>query len=426
MQYLGLDVHVKATVWHLLDATGQTIEIGKTPTTVPALQKLVCRFSQADQLLVGQEVGKKGWRLSSRAAPSDIASRGNSRGTQALVVTGQILLTGNGSFTTSSTSLGSETARSIHLESRRHRRHAFGIHRIVSAHARNTHAGARADGRHPSHEGKTDRCCQTTRDYPSGGRASGTDDLRLGRRCDTLPQCEGTGFVRGTGSLCESEWRITSTWQDHPHGLAPATQHIGAIRSCASVAMQVGTFGTAQGDRRTSTDGACTAQDSCGSCSTSHSTHRVLRIARWHELRSDTLASGTDQRGLERSIGGNPRSGISKVTVEHGLASEAIAGEVEGDQVAQRLGSRPRTARARSLRLDWPILLPVRQHVPGHRALEHAWKDGDPWRSVSDTSLEQRPSLSNNIDAVPDHHVNGAVHSSPLTAIMEGRANLFV
>jgi hypothetical protein len=60
MQYLGLDVHVKATVWHLLDATGQTIEIGKTPTTVPALQKLVRRFLQADQLLVGQEVGKKG------------------------------------------------------------------------------------------------------------------------------------------------------------------------------------------------------------------------------------------------------------------------------------------------------------------------------------------------------------------------------
>jgi transposase len=58
MQYLGLDVHVKSTVWHLLDATGQTIQIGKTPTSVPELQKLVRRFSEADELLVGQEVGK--------------------------------------------------------------------------------------------------------------------------------------------------------------------------------------------------------------------------------------------------------------------------------------------------------------------------------------------------------------------------------
>jgi hypothetical protein len=58
MQYLGLDVHVKSTVWHLLDATGQTVEAGKTPTIVPELQKLVHRFAESDPLLVGQEVGK--------------------------------------------------------------------------------------------------------------------------------------------------------------------------------------------------------------------------------------------------------------------------------------------------------------------------------------------------------------------------------
>jgi hypothetical protein len=64
--------------------------------------------------------------------------------------------------------------------------------------------------------------------------------------------------------------------------------------------------------------------------------------------------------------------------------------------------------------------------VPGHKTLEHAWKDGDPWRSVADISLEQRPSHFNNTDVVPDHHVNGAVHSSPLTAIMEGIAKAIV
>ena len=58
MQYLGLDVHVKSTVWHLLDSTGQTVETGKAPTTVPELRKLVCRLTQCEQLLVGQEVGK--------------------------------------------------------------------------------------------------------------------------------------------------------------------------------------------------------------------------------------------------------------------------------------------------------------------------------------------------------------------------------
>lgn len=57
MKYLGLDVHQKATVWHLLDGAGQAVETGKTPTTVPALRQLVLRLSESDELVVGQEVG---------------------------------------------------------------------------------------------------------------------------------------------------------------------------------------------------------------------------------------------------------------------------------------------------------------------------------------------------------------------------------
>ena len=34
------------------------MEVGKEPTSVPELQKLVRRLGQSDQLLVGQEVGK--------------------------------------------------------------------------------------------------------------------------------------------------------------------------------------------------------------------------------------------------------------------------------------------------------------------------------------------------------------------------------
>jgi transposase len=58
MRYLGLDVHIKATVWHLLDATGQTVETGKTPTTFPKLRELVLRLSKSEELIVAQEVGK--------------------------------------------------------------------------------------------------------------------------------------------------------------------------------------------------------------------------------------------------------------------------------------------------------------------------------------------------------------------------------
>ena len=58
MRYLGLDVHTKATVWHLLDGEGQTVETGKTATTGKALTALVRRLAEQDELLVGQEVGK--------------------------------------------------------------------------------------------------------------------------------------------------------------------------------------------------------------------------------------------------------------------------------------------------------------------------------------------------------------------------------
>ena len=53
MRYLGLDVHIKTTVWHLLDASGQTVETGKTPTTFPELRRLVLRLSESEELVVG-------------------------------------------------------------------------------------------------------------------------------------------------------------------------------------------------------------------------------------------------------------------------------------------------------------------------------------------------------------------------------------
>jgi transposase len=58
MRYLGIDVHVQATVWCLLDSRGTIVERGKTPTTSVELTRLVRRLSAEDELLVGQEVGK--------------------------------------------------------------------------------------------------------------------------------------------------------------------------------------------------------------------------------------------------------------------------------------------------------------------------------------------------------------------------------
>lgn len=57
MLYLGLDVHTRATVWCLLDATGEVVERGTTPTTAPELEALVKRLAANDDLVCGQEIG---------------------------------------------------------------------------------------------------------------------------------------------------------------------------------------------------------------------------------------------------------------------------------------------------------------------------------------------------------------------------------
>lgn len=58
MMYLGLDVHLKSTVWCLLDQTGEIAQRGKVRTTVEELATLVARLSADTELLAGQEVGK--------------------------------------------------------------------------------------------------------------------------------------------------------------------------------------------------------------------------------------------------------------------------------------------------------------------------------------------------------------------------------
>jgi transposase len=57
MEYLGIDVHSKASVWCLLGKDGEVRARGRVETTVPALGELVAELSRQDDLRVGQEVG---------------------------------------------------------------------------------------------------------------------------------------------------------------------------------------------------------------------------------------------------------------------------------------------------------------------------------------------------------------------------------
>lgn len=57
MRYLGMDVHAKGTVWCLLDAQGEVVREGHSPTTAAALAALVRELGSVDEVLAGQEVG---------------------------------------------------------------------------------------------------------------------------------------------------------------------------------------------------------------------------------------------------------------------------------------------------------------------------------------------------------------------------------
>src|SRR5439155_25328226 len=52
-----MDVHAKSTVWCLLDAQGEVVSEGHTPTTAALLAALVRELAQEDTVLAGQEVG---------------------------------------------------------------------------------------------------------------------------------------------------------------------------------------------------------------------------------------------------------------------------------------------------------------------------------------------------------------------------------
>lgn len=61
MKYVGLDVHLKATVWCCLDETGEVVARGKAATTAQGLEELVHRLGAENELLMGQEAGKQSY-----------------------------------------------------------------------------------------------------------------------------------------------------------------------------------------------------------------------------------------------------------------------------------------------------------------------------------------------------------------------------
>lgn len=77
MNHLGLDVHSKATVWHLLDETGQALAQGKADTTAEQLAALLKNLSASyGPLRVGQEIGGQSYFVHDvvRATHTDILS----------------------------------------------------------------------------------------------------------------------------------------------------------------------------------------------------------------------------------------------------------------------------------------------------------------------------------------------------------------
>ena len=58
MKYVGMVVHVKATVWCCLEETGEIVERGKLPTTADHLTRFVVRLLELGEVLFGQEAGK--------------------------------------------------------------------------------------------------------------------------------------------------------------------------------------------------------------------------------------------------------------------------------------------------------------------------------------------------------------------------------
>ena len=69
MEYLGIDVHTKASVWCLLDENGEVRARGRVETTVPALGELVTELLRQGDLRVGQEVGTMAYLVSVLTTP---------------------------------------------------------------------------------------------------------------------------------------------------------------------------------------------------------------------------------------------------------------------------------------------------------------------------------------------------------------------
>jgi hypothetical protein len=120
---------------------------------------------------------------------------------------------------------------------------------------------------------------------------------------------------------------------------------------------------------------------------------RTTRGSAWVSDRTWGLAAGLQQSSIclpSPSLEQGSLNAQSRTQT----APQTASGEVEGDQVAQFLG---RTRRGSGCWVDWPVLLPVRQHVPGlARASEHEWKDGDSWYSALAAAPSQRSSFASN------------------------------
>ena len=61
MKYLGIDVHSRASVWCLLDESGEIVRQGRVVTTADGLAALVQEVGEGGELVAGQEVGTQAY-----------------------------------------------------------------------------------------------------------------------------------------------------------------------------------------------------------------------------------------------------------------------------------------------------------------------------------------------------------------------------
>src|SRR5450432_944617 len=289
-----------------------------------------------------------------------------------------------------------------------HRRAAEASARALRPHGAGADGRARRDRRTLASTRHEPRAGTAPANHPGYRREGRANHLCVGRRHQPLPH--GTPAVRlcGADTLRAPERRLFGHRPHHQGRLKTAAPRTHAGRTRAFVSLPIRELSTLEGQTGSHRRAARKAKNSRRGSGPAHLAHGLLRPTRPDRLQPSSI---------EIARRDDPSSLIK-------LVSEADAGEDEGDQIASSYGSRPAMAGARSPRIDWSVLLPVRQHVPSHFGEpEHEWKDENPWPSAPDLPDPSDHNTCHYPAAPASGSALAKVRAETLTRIMEGVPN---